>query len=91
MVFVVQNASVWLCPLFSTASAHAVAFHVAQMPDATDDGPGSAERPWRTVTRAAAAMQPGDTAVIHAGVYREGVAPARSGTPEAPIRYVGAP
>ena len=36
-------------------------------------------------------MQPGDIAVIHAGVYREHVRPGRSGTASAPITYQAAP
>jgi len=36
-------------------------------------------------------MQPGDSAVIHAGVYREHVRPGRSGTASAPITYRAAP
>jgi hypothetical protein len=35
-----------------------------------------------TVQSAAAAAQPGDTVLIHAGIYRETVTPARSGTGE---------
>jgi hypothetical protein len=34
---------------------------------------------------------PGDTVLVKAGVYRERVAPARSGTEEAPITYKAAP
>jgi hypothetical protein len=44
-----------------------------------DDGDGSAERPFRTINRAAAVAQPGDTVEVHAGEYREWVKPARGG------------
>ncbi len=45
----------------------------------TDDADGSAERPFRTINLAAAAAQPGDTVVVHAGEYREWVKPQRGG------------
>jgi parallel beta-helix repeat protein len=42
---------------------------------------------WRTIGRAAAALQPGQTVCIAAGVYYESVEPARGGAPGAPITY----
>lgn len=54
---------------------------------ADDKGPGSADRPMRSVSAAAALAQPGDTVLIHAGVYREWVRPAAGGTAESPITY----
>jgi len=51
--------------------------HVAV--DGTDDADGSAERPLRTINRAAAIAQPGDTVLVHAGEYREWVKPRRGG------------
>lgn len=66
-------------------------YHVAQTDNAADTNPGSEDAPWRTISRAAEALEPGDTVIIHEGVYREWVAPARSGTPEAPITFMGAP
>ena len=72
-------------------SAVAGIYHVAQKhPDASDENPGTAERPWKTIARAAEALRPGDTARIHAGLYREAVRPARSGTAESPITYAAA-
>jgi hypothetical protein len=44
-----------------------------------DDADGSAEHPFRTINRAAAAARPGDTVVVHAGEYREWVTPRRGG------------
>ncbi|MGD0898220.1 MAG: right-handed parallel beta-helix repeat-containing protein [Thermoguttaceae bacterium] len=64
-------------------------YHVA--PAGCDAGEGTAEQPFLTLQRAAAAVQPGDTCVVHEGTYRETVRPVRSGTPEAPIRFVVAP
>src|SRR5262245_22064030 len=53
------------------------ALHVALT--GADDADGSAERPFRTIGRAAAVALPGDTVVVHAGEYREWVKPQRGG------------
>jgi hypothetical protein len=45
----------------------------------SDDADGSAERPLRTINRAATVAEPGDTVVVHAGEYREWVKPRRGG------------
>ena len=68
-------------------------YHVAAThPGADDAGPGTEERPWRTIQRAAEALRPGDTALIHSGVYREVVRPFLGGTgPERMITYAAAP
>lgn len=52
-------------------------FHVAT--SGSDRADGSAERPFRTINRAAALAQPGDTVVVHAGEYREWVRPRYGG------------
>ncbi len=66
-------------------------YHVAQEhPQASDGNPGTEEAPWKTVSKAAAELLPGDTAVIHGGIYREWVNPARSGSSSAPIVFQGA-
>ena len=63
-------------------------YHVAQKhPQVADDNPGSTERPWGTISRAAEVMQPGDTVIVHEGIYREYVQPKRSGAEGAPITY----
>ena len=60
----------------------------ANDPAASDDNDGSAGKPFRTIGRAAAAAEPGDRVLIHAGLYRECVKPARGGTdPEHMISY----
>ncbi|MBC7289459.1 MAG: hypothetical protein H5T86_15735, partial [Armatimonadetes bacterium] len=70
----------------------AAVYHVAQNhPAASDGNPGTAERPWKTISRAAAAMEAGDRVIVHAGVYREHVEPRNSGRPGAPIVYEAAP
>ncbi|MEU4242171.1 right-handed parallel beta-helix repeat-containing protein [Actinoplanes sp. NPDC026619] len=51
--------------------------HVATTGDDTADG--SPKQPFRTINRAAALAQPGDTVIVHAGEYREWVKPRRGG------------
>lgn len=52
---------------------------------------GPQGQPFKTIQQAADAMKPGDTCVIHAGVYRETVRPAGSGAAGQPLRFVAAP
>lgn len=67
-------------------------YHVAQNhPQASDGNDGTAERPFATIGRAAELLQPGEKVIVHAGIYRETVRPARGGTgPEAMICYEAA-
>ncbi len=61
-------------------------------PEASDDGPGTEARPFRTIHRAAQVLQPGERVVVRAGTYRERVLPARGGTgPGRMISYEAAP
>jgi len=46
---------------------------------------------WRTIARANVAVQPGDTVIIYGGMYREPIAPERSGTAQMRIAYRAAP
>ena len=48
----------------------------------SDAADGSEDGPFRTISRAAAIAQPGDTVLVHAGEYREWVAPRRGGLSE---------
>ena len=58
----------------------------------SDHADGSEERPFRTINRAAALAQPGDTVVVHAGEYREWVQPPRGGLSDRRrITYTAAP
>ena len=52
--------------------------HVAKA--GRDTNPGTAAEPYQTINRAAREAQPGDTVVVHAGLYRETVKPARGGS-----------
>ncbi|MBN2590904.1 MAG: right-handed parallel beta-helix repeat-containing protein [Sedimentisphaerales bacterium] len=61
-------------------------------PDADDNGPGTSEKPFKTISKAAEVLQPGERVVIATGVYREFVRPARGGTgPTQMISYEAAP
>src|SRR5690242_16374810 len=61
-------------------------------PASDDRGPGTRDRPFRSIGRAAEVLQPGERVVIAAGVYRECVRPARGGSgPEKMISYEAAP
>lgn len=52
-----------------TPGARPATFHVA--PDKGDDSsPGSQEKPWKTVAKATKGIRPGDTVVLHGGIYR---------------------
>ncbi len=57
----------------------------------SDDAPGNATRPWRTIAKAAETMGPGDTCWVHEGVYREAVKLSRSGEAGKPIRFAAWP
>jgi len=59
-----------------------------QAAGASDKNPGTAAKPLKTIQAAANLAQPGDTILVHAGIYREEVIPPRGGTsPDRPITY----
>ena len=64
-------------------------WHVDQKhPQASDQNPGTADEPFKTISKGAAVAEAGDTVQIAAGIYREHVAPARGGTsPDKMITY----
>jgi hypothetical protein len=57
---------------------------------ASDDNPGTKAAPLLTISAAADLAQPGDTVLVHEGIYREKVTPARGGSASAPITYMAA-
>ena len=78
------------CALAATAAlAYAPSlareYHVS--PTGDDAADGSSARPLRTIQRAATLAEAGDACVIHKGVYRETVRPARSGSAERPVIF----
>lgn len=91
-------------PLFLTGSLGALqtvvpssqaegrTYVVAQLhPAASDDNPGTPDRPFQTISRAAKAVQPGDAVLIEDGIYRETVVIEASGTKEQHIVFQAAP
>lgn len=71
--------------------APARVWHVDQKhPHASDDNDGAAKRPFASINRAAQCAWPGDTVLVHDGVYRERVNPQRGGEPGRPIVFEAA-
>src|SRR5690606_25023154 len=81
----------WLLVLtlgFHAATASAADYFVS--PDGDDGAAGkSISAAWRSLSKANAALQPGDTVYLRGGKYvNDPIRPARSGNAAAPIRYV---
>ncbi len=78
----------WEQPLRFTKTYHVD----CDSPDCDDNGPGTIDRPFRTIGKAAEVLQPGERVVIASGIYRECVRPARGGAdPNRMISYEAAP
>lgn len=72
---------------WSDLTRYSNTYHVDQQhPRASDENPGTADMPFRTINRAAQVVKPGERVWIHSGVYREMVQPRLSG--EAPGRMI---
>jgi len=57
-----------------------------------DSDAGSAEKPFKTISKAALVAQPGDVVIVHAGTYREWINPERGGESDSKrILYKSAP
>jgi len=83
-----QEFKTWEKPLAFSRTYYVDQAH----PKASDDNPGTADLPFRTMNRAAQVLQPGEQVVVAAGVYRERVRPARGGAgPDRMISYEAAP
>ena len=64
-------------------------FHVAKT--GSDSNPGTSAQPWRTISKAASALQAGQAAYVHTGTYYERVTTTNPGTSSAPIWLMEAP
>ncbi len=73
--------------LIAGVPAAATVYHVSSTP--LPSLPAS--RQFRHVAEAAKSANPGDTVLIHTGIYREPILLTRSGTPAHPIRFEAAP
>jgi alpha-N-arabinofuranosidase len=76
--------------LLVSAGISAKEYHVSVKGNDSDDG--SAAKPFRTINQAAQTAMPGDVVIVHAGVYREQIAPPRGGNSDTErIVYEAAP
>jgi len=64
--------------LLSTTALQAKEYHVSIKGDATNKG--TADSPFKTISKAAEVAQPGDFITVHEGTYRERINPPRGGT-----------
>ncbi len=60
-------------------------------PVGNDQNPGSFNRPWKTISRSLAVLEPGDTVQVLEGVYHEMVIPQKSGEAGKNIVFRAAP
>lgn len=56
-------------------------------PEGDDQDPGTLEKPWKTIKKANAALQGGDTVFLRKGLYHEKIQPANSGTEDGAITF----
>ena len=81
---------VYTTVLLLATAAQADIFHVATT--GSDANLGTRTLPFRTIQHAADLAQPGDTIIVHTGVYRERVNPPRGGESDRKrITYQAAP
>jgi len=59
-------------------------------PHGNDSNPGTAEAPFKSISKATAVLHPGDICHIQPGTYRERIILKSSGTEENPIQIIGA-
>ncbi|MFI6831832.1 Calx-beta domain-containing protein [Kribbella sp. NPDC050241] len=69
------------------AAAVGTAYYVDAARGNDTKGNGSAQKPWKTISKAAAQAGAGDTVKIRSGTYRETVRPKNSGTSGRPITF----
>jgi len=86
-----ELAFVWLAVLSIVLVACDVSARTYHVDPAkgSDSFSGSETEPFKTVRRVSEILQPGDTAVLHEGVYHEQVMGGQSGREGSPITYVG--
>src|SRR5439155_27182902 len=80
-----RAAVLFVTALFLASPAAARTYYVT--PSGSDAASGDATHPWRTLQRAVAAADAGDTVTVRGGIYQVSnpVRPAHSGRPGAPI------
>ena len=66
---------------WSDSTKYSKVYHVAQKNSrASDENIGTFERPFKTINAAARILQPGEKVIVHEGIYRECIRPARGGS-----------
>ena len=75
---------IWEKPLHFTKTYYVD----ANAKNALDSGPGTKERPFRTIGHAAQVLQPGEHVVIASGVYREAIRPVRASARTKPPSFM---
>jgi len=75
--------------LFMVFSAHATDYYVS--PQGSDRNPGTKQKPWKSLTKAATAPRPGDTVFFFGGTYQGPLQIKVSGSTGAPIAYRAVP
>ncbi len=67
-------------PFWDDMTKYSKVLHVDQKNlHASDENPGTIDKPLKTINAAALLLQPGEKVIVHEGVYRECVHPARGG------------
>ena len=87
-----KNLRLKLLVLFAliTSVIYAKEYHVSVKGNNINDG--TKKNPLRTISAAANLAMPGDTVIVHAGIYREQIAPPRGGNSDSErIVYEAAP
>lgn len=74
----VNYLSTWSTP---TPLGSGTTYYIS--PSGDDDALGTQQQPWRTIAKANATLQPGDTVLIASGTYDEAIDPTHSGSSEA--------
>ena len=75
---------------FKKERAEGTTYYVAQTENANDANPGTAELPFKTLSKAGAIAQSGDTVIVGAGIYRETLTVQNNGTATSPIVFQAA-
>ena len=77
--------------VFLNVSLHGATYFVTQHhPQASDENPGTVDRPWKTISKAVTTIAPGAVVIIGDGVYRESIIVKSGGTAQSPIRFESA-
>jgi hypothetical protein len=91
MKYMTFAKAVFLAILFAltgTSGVYAADYYVDQAnPASNDANAGTADQPWKTITKANQALKAGDTVHIKAGTYSSYIAPVNSGSASSHITY----